>query len=87
VPTTSAPFLTADASLRLSSLEDEAATQVILPHASLLLDPTTLRSRSPSREATEGLLRARVSPLRYHLAHRVIGLETVRSSETTNGAL
>ena len=57
--------------IRLSTLGDEAAAQVVLSHASILLGPTTPHSPSPSREATEGLLRARVPPLCHHLAYRV----------------
>ena len=64
-------FLTAGATLRLSSLGDEATTQVVLSHASILLDPTAFRSSSPPRETAEGLLRTRMPPLCYYLAYRV----------------
>lgn len=65
-------FLTADASLRLSPLGDTATTQVVYSHANIFLGPTAPRSPSSSRETSEGLLRARMPPLGYHLARRVI---------------
>lgn len=59
------------AGCRVSSLGNEASPQVILPDANILLGTTTPRSSAPPRETTEGLLRARVSPFCYHMAHRV----------------
>ena len=71
-------------SCRLPSLGDEARTQAVLSHASVVLVPSTHHSASKTREASQGLLRTRGAPLRDSLASRVSSLhQHVRAQDLT----
>ena len=56
---------------RLSPLGDDASTETLLHHASVILDSTVDCIGTENRETTKGFQGARSSPHRDALAHRV----------------